>query len=186
MIALAAGSLLVPALVALGGARAAWVGLAALLALAAVLTGRRLARIDDAATVPVVELALMRSVPVLAPLDSPTLETLARSLATVELRPGESLIREGERGDCYFVIAEGELDVSVGGVHVNDVRRGEGVGELALLADVPRTATVTARSDVRALGLERDVFVRAVTGNDRSCAVGAALVAERGLAFTAR
>lgn len=181
MAALAAGSLLVPALVALGGARTACAGIAAVLLAAAALAARGLARIDAAASVPVVELALLRSVPMLAPLDAPTLEALARGAATVSAAPGDVLIREGDRGDRYYVVADGTLDVTIRGAHVADLGRGDGFGELALLADVPRTATVTARTATRTLALERDSFLRAVTANDRSSAVGAQLLADRGV-----
>lgn len=179
MAALAVGSLLVPAFVALGGPRAACVALAGLLVASALVAGRSLSRIDAAATVPVVEIALLRSVPMLAPLAAPTVEALARGLTEVELVAGAELIRQGDSGDRYYVIAEGELDVTIDGVRVAGASRGDGVGELALLADVPRTATVTARTDVRAQALDREPFLRAVTGNDRSAAEAARLVNER-------
>jgi hypothetical protein len=179
MAALAAGSLLVPALVALGGARTASAGLGVLLVCAAFAAARGLVAIDAAADVPQVEIALLRSVSMFAPLDPPTVEALARSLTPLELGAGAVLMRQGEAGDRFYVVAEGVLDVDVDGVRVNTVERGDVVGEIALLRDVPRTASVAARTAVRLQALEREPFLRAVTGNDRSCAAAHELVALR-------
>lgn len=179
MAGLAAGSLLAPALVALGGVRGALASLGALLLVAAAATGRRLSAIDAQATVPVVEIALLRSVPMFAPLDAPPLEALARSLEPVELAPGETLIRQGDGGDRYYVVADGVLDVDIDGSHVREARRGDGVGELALLVDVPRTATVVARTAARVHALAREAFLHTVTTNPESAAVAASLVHER-------
>jgi hypothetical protein len=179
MAGLAVGSLLTPALVALGGARAALAGLTVLLVAAAAVAGRSLARIDAAGNVPVVELALLRLVPMMEPLDPPTITALARSLAPVSLDTGDVLIRQGDHGDRWYVVADGELDVSIDGARVGAAMRGDGVGELALLVDVPRTATVAARTPVLAYALEREPFLRAVTENDRSAAAAERLVRER-------
>jgi hypothetical protein len=177
---LAAGSLLAPALVALGGSRGAFAGVGALLLVAAAAVARRLAAIDRAATVPVTEIALLRAVPMFAPLDPPPLEALARSLEPRTLDAGETLIRQGDLGaDRYYVVADGILDVEIDGARVREVRRGDGVGELALLVDVPRTATVTARTPAHVHALAREAFLRTVTDNPRSAAVAEQLVHER-------
>jgi len=175
MAGLAAGSLLAPALVALGGARAALVGLTLLLPLGAVCGAVRLRSIDRGAHSPIVELALLRSLPLFAPLSAPLLEGLARSLVPLEVEAGTEVIRRGDPGDRFYVIAEGELEVT----GHRAIGRGEGFGELALLADVPRTATVVARTPARLFALERDAFLTAVTGHPGSAREGARLVAER-------
>ena len=180
MAGLAAGSLLAPALVLLGGSRGAFAGVAALLLVAAAAVARRLAAIDRAATVPVTEIALLRTVPMFAPLDPPPLEALARSLEPRRLEAGDTLIRQGDQGaDLYFVVADGTLDVAIDGMQVREVGRGDGVGELALLVDVPRTATVTARTPAQVHALARAAFLQTVTENPRSAAVAEQLVHER-------
>jgi CRP-like cAMP-binding protein len=117
----------------------------------------------DTAILPVVELARLRALPIFAPLAAPALEGLARALGAVEVAAGAIVIREGEPGDLFYVIADGELDVSAKGEHLRTLRRGDAFGEIALLRDVPRTATVTARTDVRLDTLDKKTFVAAVT-----------------------
>jgi cyclic nucleotide-binding protein/MFS transporter len=185
MAGLAAGSLLVPALVALGGARTACICVGALLPVAAILAGRRLLAVDAAATVPVVEIALLRALPIFAALGAPELESLARGLEPLQLAPGETVIRAGESGDRFYAIADGELEVSRGGARLNLLGRGEGFGEIALLHDVPRTADVVAQTSARLYALGKHDFLAAVTGHPASARVAERIVHER-LAATTR
>jgi hypothetical protein len=165
MAGLAAGVLLVPALMRLGGPAAALAGVAALLPLA-VLAGARVAtRLDTGSRVPVVEIALLRSLPLFAELPAPALEALAAGLVLTQLEPGQVLIRQGEPGDAYYAIAAGELDVTRDGRLRRSCGRGEGVGEIALLRRVPRTATVTARTAATVYGLRRELFLGVVAGH---------------------
>ena len=194
MAGIAVGALLVPVLVGWGGSRLAVVGVAAVLPLAALVGGRGLLRLDAAARVPVVEISLLRSLPLLAELPPPQLEALARALRRRDLAPGAVLLREGEPGSTYFAVAAGELVASQasvrpaaggpasGGPASGELRRcgrGEGVGEIALLHDVPRTATVTAATAATVYSLEREDFLAAVLTHAPTGRRAAAITAER-------
>jgi MFS family permease len=179
MAGLALGSLLTPALVSLFGARWAIVGIGALLPLAVLLASRRLLEIDRRAPVPVVEIALLRSLPLFSPLGAPALEGLARGLAELQSPAGTAVVREGEPGDRFYVVAEGELDVSAQGRELRTIGRGEGFGEIALLENVPRTATVTARTDTRLYALDKPSFLASVSSHPRAAGEADRLVRER-------
>ena len=165
MAGLALGALLVPLLVYLGGSRLALLGVAAVLPLAAAVGGRGLVALDAEAPVPVVEIALLRSLPMFAELPAPAIEGLAAALTPVEVPAGTVLISQGEPGDAYYAIATGELDIQKDGHFVRRCGRGDGVGEIALLRDVPRTATVTARTPATVYRLSREPFLTAVLGH---------------------
>jgi MFS family permease len=165
MAGLAVGSLLVPLLVAAGGPVAAVLGTAALLPVIGLVRGRALLALDAAADVPVVEIALLRSLRVFRFLPGPQLEGLARSVRRLELCPGEVLIREGDDGNRFYAVVDGGLDVTVRGAAAGRLARGDGFGEIALLKSVPRTATVQAAVPSTVLALDRDRFLTAVTGH---------------------
>ena len=89
-------------------------------------------------------------------------------------RRGRIVIREGDSGDRFYVIADGEVEIAGA-----PLGRGESFGEIALLRDVPRTATVTATTDVVLQTLDRDMFVAAVTGHEPAHAAAEAVIAAR-------
>jgi len=160
---MAVGALLMPALISTVGLR--WglvvVGLGVT---ATVIAGARgLSRIDRIALAPP-GLQLLRGVPLLALLPQATLESLARTLIPVEVGPGQVVIREGDQGDRFYVIETGSVEVTKDGRQVATLGPGDFVGEIALLRDVPRTATVTATSATVLQALERSQFLPAVTG----------------------
>jgi hypothetical protein len=178
MTGLAVGSLLASAFVAAAGNRGAFVCFAVLLPVSSCLVLRSLLRADSLA-LPVVELARLRALPIFAPLPPPALEALARALEPVEVRAGAAVVREGEAGDRFYVIADGDVEVSRDGSHVARLRRGDCFGEIALLRNIPRTATVTATTDVLLDALDKSSFVAAVTGHDPSARAADELVRAR-------
>jgi hypothetical protein len=179
MTGLAVGSALVPLLVVAGGTVAALLGTAAILPLVSLVAGRGLFGLDAAAHVPIVEIALLRSLRIFHALPAPALEGLARSVEPVGLAGGDVLIREGEHGDCFYAIADGRLEVTIGGVPVATKVRGDGIGEIALLYNVPRTATVTAASPATVFALTRAAFLAAVAGHAPTARAAIAVADER-------
>jgi hypothetical protein len=173
------GAIFVPVLVGLSGARAALIGTSALFLVIVAIAWRRLRTIDAAADVPQVEIQLLKSIAIFAPLPAPELEGLARALVPVAATAGEIVIREGEAGDCYYAIADGEVAVTRAGRRAAVLGRGDGFGEIALIEDVPRTATVTATRDTALYLLEKDEFLLAVTGHAPVARAAGDLVARR-------
>jgi CRP-like cAMP-binding protein len=135
--------------------------------------------LEASAPVPEREYALLRGVGMFAPPPVVRLEELARRVHPVRVPAGAAVIREGEPGDRFYVIAGGEVEVSERGRFRRTEVEGDCFGEIALLRDVPRTATVTARTDVELLALEREDFLAAITGDRRALAAGHDLVAAR-------
>jgi MFS family permease len=167
------------ALVALhGGPRDALLGAGAVL-VAAAGAGMLLRRHDVTEAVDPRTLELLRGVPLLGWLPWVGLERLASKLVPLRLAAGTVLLREGEPGDRAYLIDAGEVIVSHGGREVARLGPGDLVGEIALLHSVPRTATVTAASDLRVLALDRSEFLVAATGAPDARAAADALVAER-------
>lgn len=172
------GAIVAPLLIAALDIRGALLVTGALLPILATLLRRRLARLD-AAPVPTEELGLLRAIDLFAPLPPPVLETLARALVPVRMEAGREVFRQGEVGDRYYIVVSGEVEiVSDGRVVAVTGPRGY-FGEIALLRDVPRTATVRAKSDLSLLALERDDFIGAVTGHAASADAADAVVATR-------
>ncbi len=176
---LSVGSLLVLPLVTIAGPRGAVAVVGALLVVVPLLTMPMLHGIERTAPRLDAEVGVLREVPLFAMLNAPVLEDLARALAFREAPAGETVVREGKPGAQYFVVAAGLLDVSIGGAYVGTMGPGDGFGEIALLHDGVRTATVTATSDVALYALERAPFLEAVTGSRQAHRTARELVAER-------
>ncbi len=175
----ALGAILAPRLIDLIGARWALVAVGSVLPVLTLATRLPLVRLDDAAVDRAREVELLQAIPIFAPLSPPVLEGLAARLVPVHAAAGETIVRQGERGDRFYVIAAGEVEVAVDGQPQGTQGPGDHFGEIALLKDVPRTATVTAKTDVDLLALERDEFVTAVTGHAASAEAAEAVVGAR-------
>lgn len=126
---------------------------------------RRLLAVDAAVTVPAVTIALLRSLLVFRALPVPALEGVAMESTEQTVQPGTVVVREGDEGDRYYAVADGVLEVTQEGRTVNELTRGEGFGEIALLRDDVRSATVTAVTGARLVAVEREPFLVAVTGH---------------------
>jgi MFS family permease len=171
------GALLTPLLIHVMGLRPTLIATGLLLPVLALLTATTLRSIDRSALAPA-HLADLRAVDIVKALPEATLERLASSLQEIRLPAGSVVIREGETGDLFYVIGEGEVEVAG-----RTLGAGDSFGEIALLRNVPRTATVTATTDVVLYTLERDIFVAAVTGHEPAHASAEAVVAARLGAF---
>jgi MFS family permease len=158
------GALAAPLLLNWLGTRGALIVAGSLLPLVVIPAWPRLNAIDRDAQVPVERLGLLRGNPIFAPLPGPTLEQLAGALEEVRSAAGEEVVRQGEPGDRFYLIKDGALDVYVDGELVQSLAPGDSFGEIALLRDVPRTATVKARTEVVLYALDRRHFLAAVTG----------------------
>ena len=178
-VGLCIGVVLVPFLIAVSGVRLALLGTAALFLVLVAATWSKLRALDAAADVPQVEIQLLASIPIFAPLPAPALEGLARALVPVTAAAGEVIMSEGEPGDCYFAIADGEVVVSRAAREVARLKRGDGFGEIALLDEVPRTATVVAVTRAQLYTLEKGPFVFAVTGHPAAERAAGELVTRR-------
>jgi MFS family permease len=165
MAGLAVGALLAPALIALGGSILALVAVGAILPLVAVICVRFLVRIDQLAQVPVVEISLLRTVPIFRSLPEPALARIADALEPLEYCAGATIVSEGDQGDRFYAIAHGEVEIRRGGQPVALAGRGAGLGEVALLREGRRTATAVASTPVSAFALDRDQFLAAVNGH---------------------
>jgi MFS family permease len=168
--AVALGSIAAPGIVEVLGPSVAFAVVGAILPLLAILTYRRLVEIDRAVA-PAAELDLVKGVPMFAPLSIAAKERVASSLVPLSVAAGDTVIRAGEVGDRFYVVGAGALVVDAPGRRV-DAGPGDYFGEIALLWDIPRTATVTATADSIVYALERDDFLAVVTGHSAADAAG--------------
>ncbi|MDH5242702.1 MAG: MFS transporter [Chloroflexota bacterium] len=164
--ALAFGSVLVSVLAQTIGLTPAIYGVALVLPTLVALSWTRITAMDARAVVPVRAISLLRSSALFAPLPAPQLEAVARRGLWLTFPSGTAVIREGEPGDRYYVLASGVVRVEQGGRFLRELQQpGDGFGEIALLQDVPRTATVSTTSEVAVFAIDRAPFLAAVTGH---------------------
>jgi Cyclic nucleotide-binding domain len=173
------GAIAAPALISALGIRGALIVTGAILPALTLPTFRWLAEIDRSVTVPTAELARLRAIEMFAPLPAPTLEQLASSLARVHADTGETIFRQGDAGDRFYIVDSGEIEIEIDGREVNVLGPGEYFGEIALLREIPRTATARARQDSELYALEREAFLGAVTGHAASSEAAESVVVTR-------
>jgi MFS family permease len=173
------GAALAPVLIGWIGIRWALVVTGAFLPVLAALTWRKLLQIDAESEPPTEALALLRPIPIFAPLPPPTLERLASQAVPVQVSTGTEVVRQGEPGDRFYVIESGRFEVAVDGARTAELGPGEFFGEIALLRNVPRTATVKATADSKLLALGRHEFLDAVAGHPPSARAADAVVGAR-------
>lgn len=159
--AMALGTLVTPLLIDAFGIRAALAALAVPVVLAVAAGWARLRRLDTTLREPA-HYGLLRSLPVFTPLQRTELEAVALQLEPVEVRAGTTVLREGEAGDRFYVVESGTVEVVRHGEVVARLAAGDVFGEIALLRDVPRTASVVAVDDCVLQTLDREAFLAAV------------------------
>ena len=144
-----------------------------------VLFGRTVARIDAHAAAPETqELRLLTGAHLRAAAGHRG-SSIAGRLVPLRIEPGTVIVREGDAGDRFYVIVEGEVEVTAEGKPISALRPGGYFGEIALLKDVPRTATVTAKTPAVLYALEREDFLSTVTGHPPSAKAAETVIASR-------
>jgi MFS family permease len=166
--ALAIGSVVAPVLIALAGGRGAFVVAGAGLVLATAALWRPLRRGDAVGVARPREVAMLRAEPIFAPLGPAALEQLAANLVPLHAHADSVVIRQGEPGQHFYLVVSGRLAVEIDGRQVRELAEGGSFGEIALLRNVPRTATVRALESSELMALERRAFLEAVTGQPAS------------------
>ena len=112
------------------------------------------------------DVELLRNIPLFAKIESSKLKLLAFTSQRLTFNPGDSLFKQGDDGDALYVIMEGDADVLVdtpgGQITVATMGKNDFVGDIAVLCDVPRTATVTATSKLTTMRITKDLFFQLV------------------------
>ena len=162
---MALGSLVMPLLIARVGLRWGLVVLSVPIAVIALVALPRLRRLDASVSEPE-GVALLYGVPLFQPLRRPMVEQLATKLEQRRVAAGDVVVREGDVGDLFYVIESGALDATHDGRLLSHMETGDHFGEIALLRDVPRTATVVATEDSVLQTIQREDFLAALTGDE--------------------
>ena len=176
---IALGSLIAPLLLELIGNEGTFLLVGGLLPALAVVSWRSLDRLDEAASVPTDALALLRELSFFAPLELPALEDLARRSERASVPAGETLFRQGDPGETFYVIVAGQVEIVVDGQRARIEGPGEYFGEIALLRELPRTATVVALDATELLALDGGYFLAALGGHPTSRAEADSAAAAR-------
>jgi len=175
----ALGALVASGLVAAVGIESALILTGVALPIAAVVGWPWVRRLDHEGVLPDRQAHLLQSIPLFAPLPLTALERLAEGMREVSYAPGEPLMTQGEEGDTYVMVEAGRVLVTIDGRPDHEQGPGDGVGEIALLRAMPRTATVTALEPVTGFEVSCDTFLDAVTGHEGSSRAARAVVSAR-------
>jgi CRP-like cAMP-binding protein len=108
---------------------------------------------------------LLKQVPLFSDLDNRELDQVASSMKRRQFSAGQEIAREGESGVGFFVIEEGRAKVTIHGEEVGELGGGDHFGEIALIAETPRAATITAETDLRCYGMTSWDFRKLVERN---------------------
>ena len=173
----AVGALMAGVLVAVVGLTAAIMVAGVLLPMVAVAVLRTVSRGEASVPIPFREIALLRQIPLFAPVPAPALEAAAAALVPVTMSAGTVVIRQGEVGDRFWLVDTGEVDVDQDGSVIARLGPGASFGELALIRDIPRTASVVAVTDVALFALDREAFLLTVTASPRAAYEASAVAA---------
>ena len=175
---IALGSFAVPLLVRATSLSATLIGVGAVTSLLVGCCAIRMGHLDARLAAPP-QLPLIRSLPLFASLAPAVQETVARRLHGAACAPGDVIVAQGATSDRFFIIEEGRVEVTRDGRVLREEGAGEVFGEIGLLRDVPRTATVTALAQVSLLTLSREDFLEAVTNDQGARSAAEDLVARR-------
>jgi len=175
----ALGALIVPVLIAAFGPAGAIAAAGIALPIVAILAAPAFIRSDRAEAGLLAELRAIRSVPMFRPLAAPVVERLAAGAVPVTIDAGSPVVREGDIGERFYVVMTGRAEVDVGGIPTGTLGGGDSFGEIALLHDIPRTATVRAIEPMTLLAIDRAPFLEALTGQPRSHALADQLATRR-------
>ena len=178
-VALGVGTVAAPVFVSVLGLKQAIAVTGAGVSLLAAARWPALHRLDDRRFAPPALTALLDPIPIFAPLPDAVLEHLATLLRPVSVAAGGVVFAQGDNGDAFYVIERGEADVLIDNKQVRTLRAGDYFGEIALVRDIPRTATIVARTDLQLQKLEREPFLATVTGNPASADAADAVVGAR-------
>jgi MFS family permease len=176
---MALGAVVAPALVSWLGPRGALIATGAFLPILLVPLWPSLQRIDAESAIAEEPLELLRRIDIFAHLPEPVLERLAAGATAISVLADQVVVSRGEAGRHFYVIAAGRAVVELEGGATRELQPGEFFGEIALLRDVPRTATVRALEPLQLYSVERDEFLAAVTGHAPTLAAAENIVTSR-------